>query len=207
MIHLRARQATIGIEEEVCRYVPPDNGAGPMWTPGNTRIVRYGGKVVRNVRWTLFQRDVNGWALRARGDGTHEREPCPPMLLPEGQVLLSVNPSSTQAEELDPAAPSRASASCSTRVVTSAAIRRSEMPGQYGRIKEILSSRGSQPMSSRNLSLSATQLWHSGTVRYTSAESPTSSSPTVPGDHEGRNSATANGTTTSAAYSTPGPTT
>ncbi len=111
-----AFRSTIAVEreEEVYRYVPANNGAGPMWTHGNTCIVRGGDELLasgietlpdyqplNNVRWTLFQRGNDGWTLRARGDGTHEREPCPLVLLPDGRALLSVNPSSATPDEYD----------------------------------------------------------------------------------------------------------
>lgn len=101
-------------EEEVYTYTPANNGAGPMWTHGNTCIVRLGDEVfasgietlpdykpLNNVRWMLFQRLPEGWKRQARGDGTHEREPCPLVGLPDGRLLLSVNPNACGPEEHD----------------------------------------------------------------------------------------------------------
>lgn len=105
---------TVEVEEEVYRYTPANNGAGPMWTQGNTCIVRHGDDLLasgietlseyrplNNVCWTLFHRGSDGWALWARGDGTHEREPCPLVVFPHGLALLSVNPNAARPDEFD----------------------------------------------------------------------------------------------------------
>jgi len=60
----------VELEEDVYRYEPADNGAGPMWCSGSTCLVRIGddvfasgletlkdGKPLNNCRWTLFQRE------------------------------------------------------------------------------------------------------------------------------------------------------
>jgi len=101
-------------EEDVYRYQPADNGAGPMWTAGNTCIVRVGDDVLasgietlpdykplNNVRWMLFRRMPNGWELQARGEGTHEREPCPLVAFPDRRVFLSTNPNACRPDEYD----------------------------------------------------------------------------------------------------------
>ena len=86
------------------RYQPVDNGAGPMWTAGNTCIVRVGDQVLasgletlpdykplNNVRWTLFKA-----ATRAGAAGARRRHPraraLPLVAFPDGRVLLSTNP-------------------------------------------------------------------------------------------------------------------
>lgn len=115
-------RVTVEVEEEVYRYAPAgtdpdvvwDNGAGTMWTMGNTCIVRWGEEVwasglerlpgyqpLNNVRWTLFHRGPEGWELVARGDDTHEREPCPLVVFPDGRLLLSTNPNSCAPDERD----------------------------------------------------------------------------------------------------------
>ncbi len=107
-------EPVVEVEEDVYRYQPADNGAGPMWTAGNTCIVRVGDQVLasgletlpdykplNNVRWTLFKRGDEGWSLQARGDGTHEREPCPLVAFPDGRVLLSTNPNDSKPDEYD----------------------------------------------------------------------------------------------------------
>jgi hypothetical protein len=104
----------VEVEEEVYSYTPANNGAGPLWTHGNTCIVRLGDEVLasgietlpdykplNNVRWTLFKRQADGWQLQARGDGTHEREPCPLVVFPDGHALLSINPNTCKPEEYD----------------------------------------------------------------------------------------------------------
>jgi hypothetical protein len=104
----------VEIEEDVYSYVPANNGAGPLWTHGNTCIVRVGDEVLasgletlperkplNNVRWTLFKRQAEGWKLQADGADTYEREPCPLVVFPDGQVLLSVNPNDCKPDEYD----------------------------------------------------------------------------------------------------------
>lgn len=104
----------VEVEEEVYSYTPANNGAGPLWTHGNTCIVRLGDEVLvsgletlperkplNNVRWTLFKRLAAGWERVADGAPTYEREPCPLVVFPDGQVLLSVNPNTCAPEEYD----------------------------------------------------------------------------------------------------------
>jgi hypothetical protein len=64
----------VEVEEEVYRYSPANNGAGPMWCRGSTCLVRIGEDVfasgietledfkpLNNCRWMLFRRDSGGW--------------------------------------------------------------------------------------------------------------------------------------------------
>jgi hypothetical protein len=105
---------TVEVEEDVYSYKAADNGSGPMWTHGNTCIVRVGDnllasgletlpgyKPLNNVRWTLFRRLADGWKLQCRGEGTHERESCPMTAFPDGRVFLSVNPNASKPDEYD----------------------------------------------------------------------------------------------------------
>jgi hypothetical protein len=107
-------QPVVEVEEDVYSYTPADNGAGPMWTHGNTCIVRVGEellasgletlpdhKPLNNVRWLLFRRGPEGWQQTTRGEGTHEREPCPLVAYPGGPVLLSTNPNACKPDEYD----------------------------------------------------------------------------------------------------------
>jgi hypothetical protein len=93
-------------EEEVYRYQPADNGAGPMWCHGNTCIVRVGDQVfasgletlegakpLHNCVPLLFRRAGQGWERLYRGEG-RTREPSPLVCLGD-RVLLSVNPTLT----------------------------------------------------------------------------------------------------------------
>ncbi len=93
-------------EESVYRYEPANNGAGPMWTHGNTCIVRYRNKVfasglqtlkdvppLNNTRWLLFERNDKGWKLLLADPKERTREPCPLGLMRDGRLFLSVNPS------------------------------------------------------------------------------------------------------------------
>ncbi|MCC6729402.1 MAG: hypothetical protein IT208_08685 [Chthonomonadales bacterium] len=112
--------AVVEVEEEVYSYQPANNGAGPMWTLGNTCLVRLGDRVLvsgletlperkplNNVRWTLFDRGASGWTLRRRGEGTHEREPCPLVGFADGRVFLSTNPNTSAPDQYDASATPR----------------------------------------------------------------------------------------------------
>src|SRR6266542_5733820 len=59
----------VEIEEDIYRYEPANNGAGPMWCSGSTCLVRVGDSLLasgietlpdcpplNNCRWTLWQR-------------------------------------------------------------------------------------------------------------------------------------------------------
>ncbi len=98
--------AVVECEEDIYRYEPANNGAGPLWCYGSTCIVRDGEQVyvtgletlphirpetLNNVRWLLYRRDGVGWALVQAGDG-RTREPCPLVLLPGRGLYLSDNP-------------------------------------------------------------------------------------------------------------------
>ena len=96
-------------EEVVYEYTPPDNGAGPLWCKGSTCMVRVGDDVfvsgletlkdlkpLNNVRWLLFKRTPEGWALQQRDENGRTREPCPLAGFPDGRLFLSVNPTLTE---------------------------------------------------------------------------------------------------------------
>jgi len=98
----------VEVEEDVYRYVPANNGAGPMWCSGSTCLVRVGSDVfasgletlkgvkpLNNCRWTLFQRGAAGWRLVRVDEAGRTREPCPVACFADGRVLLSVNPTLT----------------------------------------------------------------------------------------------------------------
>lgn len=96
----------VEIEEDVYRYEPPNNGAGPMWCHGSTCIVRMdgdvfasgletmpGAKPLNNCVPMLFRRTDSGWEpVYKAADRT--REPSPLACL-DGRILLSVNPTLT----------------------------------------------------------------------------------------------------------------
>ena len=101
-------QPVVEVEDVVCTYGPPDNGAGPLWCYGAPLIVRWGDKVfvsametgegvpkLCNTRWQLFMRGDDGWELQQRADAFREREPCPLVAFSEGRLFLSVNPSTS----------------------------------------------------------------------------------------------------------------
>ncbi|MBN2476645.1 MAG: hypothetical protein JXB62_18690 [Pirellulales bacterium] len=98
-------QPVVEIEEDVYRYQPADNGAGPMWCSGSTCLVRIGDEVfasgletlgdvkpLNNCRWTLWQRGPDGWRLQQADAKGRTREPCPLVGFADGRLLLSANP-------------------------------------------------------------------------------------------------------------------
>ncbi len=102
-----APKPVVEVEEDVFSFESADNGAGPMWTHGNTCIVRIGDEVfvsgletipeiapLNNVRWLLYRRGPDGWSRIAVGD-TRTREPCPLCCFPDDRLLLSDNPTLT----------------------------------------------------------------------------------------------------------------
>jgi len=119
----RSTDSTFGIkveaEETVYKYEPADNGAGPMWSHGNTCIVRKGDQVVvsgletlqdvkplHNTRWMLFERTDTGWELLLKDEKERTREPSPLGLTSNGKILLSVNPTLTEPDSYNgPAEP------------------------------------------------------------------------------------------------------
>jgi hypothetical protein len=95
----------VEVEEEVYRFVPPDNGAGPMWCSGSTCLARDGERVfaagletiptakpLNNVRWLLFERDARGWHSVLADPTGRTREPSPVAIFPGSHLLLSTNP-------------------------------------------------------------------------------------------------------------------
>lgn len=98
-------QLTVEAEEELYRYQPADNGAGPMWCHGSTCLVRSGdqlfasgletladAKPLNNCRWMLFRRGAAQWEKVAVDATGRTREPCPLAIFPDGRLFLSVNP-------------------------------------------------------------------------------------------------------------------
>ena len=96
-------------EEDIYTYQPANNGAGPLWCHGSTCLVRIGddvfasgletlenAKPLNNCRWTLYQRDKNGWQLQQADPTGRTREPCPLAGFPDGRLFLSVNPTLTE---------------------------------------------------------------------------------------------------------------
>ena len=98
----------VEVEEEVYRYLPADNGAGPMWCHGSTSIVRVDDKVyasgletvpewkiLNNCRWMLFERSESGWKKILADDEGRTREPSPMAAYHDGHFFLSANPTLT----------------------------------------------------------------------------------------------------------------
>ena len=95
----------VEVEEDVYSYEPADNGAAPTWCFGSTCLVRIGDDVfasgletlkgvprLNNVRWTLYKRGRDGWALQQVDEKDRTREPCPLACFPGGPLFMSVNP-------------------------------------------------------------------------------------------------------------------
>ncbi len=96
-------------EEPVYTFEPANNGASPMWTHGNTCIVRYKNKVfasgletlkdvkpLNNTRWMLFERDKKGWKMLLKDPKDRTREPSPMGIMQDGRLFLTVNPTLTK---------------------------------------------------------------------------------------------------------------
>ena len=95
----------VEVEEDVYRYEPANNGAGPFWCHGSTCLVRIGEDVLasgletlkefkplNNCRWVLYRRTATGWERQQADQTGRTREPCPLAGFPDGRLFLSVNP-------------------------------------------------------------------------------------------------------------------
>src|SRR5512135_2673574 len=105
-----AVHCAVETEEVVTRYVPANNGAGPLWCYGSPLIVRRDEEVfvsiietgkdvppLLNTRWQLWRRSSDGWKLEQHEQEYRQREPCPIALSVKGPIFLSVNPSAEPA--------------------------------------------------------------------------------------------------------------
>lgn len=105
-------QPVLEVEEDVYRYEPADNGAGPLWCSGSTCLVRIGEQVfasgletlaqhkpLNNCRWLLFQRGAGGWERLHADPAGRTREPCPLAAFHAGQFFLSANPTLTPPDQ------------------------------------------------------------------------------------------------------------
>jgi len=97
-------------EEDIYSFTPAENGAGPLWCHGSTIVARRGDRVfaagletlpdqkpLNNCRWVLFRRSDRGqeWELVHRDATGRTREPSPLVLLGQGALLVSANPTLT----------------------------------------------------------------------------------------------------------------
>jgi hypothetical protein len=95
----------VEIEEDVYRYTPANNGAGPTWCHGSTCLVRVGdhlfasgletiedAKPLNNCRWMLFGRGDQGWRMLYTDPFGRTREPSPLAGFTDGRLFLSANP-------------------------------------------------------------------------------------------------------------------
>lgn len=115
-----ALNPVVEVEEEVYSYVPADNGAAPTWCWGCSILVRVGdelfatgletlpdAKPLNNVRWQLFRRNADGWALQQADPTGRTREPCPIVALPDGRLIMSANPTLIADPQHEGGAPAR----------------------------------------------------------------------------------------------------
>ena len=99
----------VEVEEDIYTYVQAENGAGPLWCHGSTVVARWREKVyvvvletlpeqkpLNNTRWVLYCRDENGWQKVHSDESGRTREPSPLVLLDDGQLLVSANPTLTE---------------------------------------------------------------------------------------------------------------
>ena len=95
---------TVEVEEEIYRFVPPNNGAGPMWARGSSALIRRGDKLfvtgiktlpdaqpLNNVVPVIYQRVEGGWKVVYEGS-ERTREPSPLAAFADGRLFLSINP-------------------------------------------------------------------------------------------------------------------
>jgi hypothetical protein len=105
---LSAPRPVVEAEEDVYRFAPANNGAGPLWCHNSTCLVRIGPEVfasgletlpafkpLNNCRWLLFRRGSHGWEQAQADAMGRTREPCPLACFPEGPLFLSANPTLT----------------------------------------------------------------------------------------------------------------
>ncbi len=104
--HGEGIHCAVELEEVVTKYMPANNGAGPLWCYGSTVIAREGKDVylsvietgrdvppLCNTRWQLWHRSADGWRIEQSEKRYRQREPCPVAVFQQGSVFLSVNPS------------------------------------------------------------------------------------------------------------------
>ena len=100
-----AQTVEVKAEEDVYKFVNPNNGSGPLWDYGSTNIARCGDDVyvsqqetgdgvppLSNTRWRLLKRAADGWTMIAEQDKFIQREPCPLGVMGR-TVFMSINPS------------------------------------------------------------------------------------------------------------------
>jgi len=100
----------VEIEEDIYSFASAENGAGPLWCHGSTVVARWRDQVfvvaletlpdqkpLNNTRWVLYRRNEQGWRAVHGDESGRTREPSPLVLLDDGQLLVSANP--TLAEE------------------------------------------------------------------------------------------------------------
>jgi len=101
----RPLRPAVEVEEDIYRFQPANNGAGPMWCGGSTCLARIGDRVfasgietlaevkpLNNCRWMLFGRGQGGWQRLQADSERRTREPCPIVGFPDGRLMMSVNP-------------------------------------------------------------------------------------------------------------------
>lgn len=98
--------AKVICEETVTVWLPPENGAGPLWCYGSPLLFRDGEDVyasvsetgadvppLSNTRWALYRRTRDGWKAVQSDASYRQREPSPLGGFPGSGLLLTTNPS------------------------------------------------------------------------------------------------------------------
>ena len=106
-------KVSVVVEETVYKYLPPNNGSGPLWSYGNTQIARLGNDVfvsqqetgegvplLCNTRWKILKRGDSGWTTIAEPAEYGQREPCPIGTVSSHDLILNVNDSRHPAGEM-----------------------------------------------------------------------------------------------------------
>lgn len=92
--------------EKICDTRPWDNGAGPMWTYGNSCLLRVGERVFfttnhveegraphNNTYMVLYEKTGDGpWKQVFRDEDRYQREPCQLLYTGDDRLLLYTNP-------------------------------------------------------------------------------------------------------------------
>lgn len=98
--------ANVVCEETVAVWLPPNNGAGPLWCYGSPLLFRDGDDVyasisetgvdvppLSNTRWALYRRSTGAWKKIQTDSSFRQREPSPFGGIPGQALLMTTNPS------------------------------------------------------------------------------------------------------------------
>lgn len=94
------------LEEKISNWHNSPDRTTPLWSRGSPTIVRYGETLYatvmepvfnaiepNNLILNVYRRDKNSsWTLMYRDENNLQREPCPVMLSPKGELIITSNP-------------------------------------------------------------------------------------------------------------------